>query len=501
LAPAGQSLAVLFDDGGLVVIDVATGKLRWEDSDRLLSAGPERLCFSPDGQFVAAWGAMYARSSFSQSTETSGAVVLWNAATGQPRQVIDADTRSVACAAFSPDGKTLVTSGRDRAVKFWDPVAAQLRLSLPLTSDEWKSYVVRPLPEFAVKMLGEQGQEYLDAETGGIDLGPALETRELPAVHDLAFTPDGSVLAVASSLHGICLWPCERSPQVASFGDHAGPVRCLQVSPNGKLLASASAGQVKLHDLRSAMQLAAWETSVKEPTLLVFSPGGEYLALAGTTTITAWNLASRQVGFVTEAAAYNLYSAAFTRDGQSLYAAGADGQLHCWDVDTGRLTRSIATHQPRVYALALAANDKEAILSGPSSVTGLQLDSGQYQAVARISNASQLRPRTSTTPGGRWLAVQDFGLRTVQILDLQTGVVRGRIDTGPALVDAIQISPDGKLVAGTSGHGIRVWSTETGQPTHNFSNAGQPATITFSPDGRQLVHGSYDGTLRVWRLD
>ena len=74
--------------------------------------------------------------------------------------------------------------------------------------------------------------------------------------------------------------------------------------------------------------------------------------------------------------------------------------------------------------------------------------------------------------------------------------------TGP--VTSVTHSPDGRhIVSGSSDKTIRVWNAITGESVAGpfQGHTGFIRSVAFSPDGRHIVSGSQDKTIRIWKTD
>src|SRR5207248_2144971 len=80
-------------------------------SGKVVSTLPD----SPRGPWVVSWnGSRLARA------DGTGAVTVWDTATGQPLRTLTGHTRPVTSLTFTPDGRSLAAMSQDRYLRVWD---------------------------------------------------------------------------------------------------------------------------------------------------------------------------------------------------------------------------------------------------------------------------------------------------------------------------------------------------------------------------------------------
>jgi WD40 repeat protein len=99
---------------------------------------------------------------------------------------------------------------------------------------------------------------------------------------------------------------------------------------------------------------------------------------------------------------------------------------------------------------------------------------------------------------------------TIKLLDAVTGKeirpFAGHTDwqgspfSGP-VVNSIAFSPDGKtIVSGSADSTVKLWDRSTGKLLRTYAaHTSDVRSVAFSPNGKLILSGGYDGTLRFWR--
>ena len=92
--------------------------------------------------------------------------------------------------------------------------------------------------------------------------------------------------------------------------------------------------------------------------------------------------------------------------------------------------------------------------------------------------------------------------RHINLWDVATAQEKFSLDSGDAKVMAICFCGPQQLASGGSDNLVRVWDLSTQKVAASFSgHTGSVAALASNPQGKLLVSGSFDTTVRLWQLD
>lgn len=197
-------------------------------------------------------------------------------------------------------------------------------------------------------------------------------------------------------------------------------------------------------------------------------------------------------------------SVAFLPDGKHLVTAGGFGDdsrtVLLWDVGTGKLIRRIGHHEERIAGLACTPDGSQ-VLTLSHDETMRLWDVVTGKEIRRFELSRDIPP-AATKPAisgdGRLVAATD-GYSEVGVWEITTGRKLFAIDADGS-VNAVAFSPDGNLL-GIADRGMALCDARSGTVVRRVAvHCRDVRALAFSPDGRRIVFGDWEGTTRICDL-
>lgn len=293
-----------------------------------------------------------------------------------------------------------------------------------------------------------------------IEPQPASAVQKPPVITAVAVVPGGGQVATAGDDHLVRIWSASTGELLHKMVGHADWVRCLAFSLDGQTLVSAGDDrQIIFWDTASGEKLHVLPAHPHVVYSLAYNHDGTQLATAGfESTVRIYDAHSLQLVRELEGPESDLRSVAYSPDGARLAVAGRGGEVRVWRLADGNVELNIpANGLGRLRSLAWLPDGEKLITAGEN--------------------------------------------RLISVWDAHTGAAVHRIACPSGKLLSMTVCGEDLVATGGSDNVIRVWNWRDEREADQLvGHTGSVAALAFDEASGTIISGSFDTTVRVWRL-
>jgi WD40 repeat protein len=456
---------------------------------------------------------------------------VWELDTGRCLHTLTGHHQEILSISMTPDGKIAVSGSKDETLHVWNLITGQCVRTLDALGAYTAGVRITPDANIAISRCENDELHVWDLSIGKCKL--ALKGHE-DRIICADLTPDGKTAISGSRDNTVRVWDLVTGKCIHTLEGHTTWVSCVKLTPDGKTAVSGGGKLLQVWDLISGRCLRTLKGHQGTILGIGLVPDGRF-AVSGSAdmTVRVWDLASGQCLRTLEGHGDKVESISLSADGRIALSGSKDGLLRVWDLNGYQRSRMSGGHKSsadwvenrnynyNVNGVSLTMDARIAVSAGADE-TLRSWDVAAAKSLHVFKGHKYGVNCVNVTPDGR-IVISGGEDATIRLWNLEKGnclrILRGHRQ----LVTCLRVAIDGRsAVSGSYDESLQVWDLNTGIClrsldsgnrygymredaipgfSDDLSTPDSIGAVGLTPDGKIVVSGHLDGTVRVWNLE
>ncbi len=289
-----------------------------------------------------------------------------------------------------------------------------------------------------------------------------------------------------------------------TMSGHEGYVCAVALSPSGKQVVSGAAdGKIKFWDVESGQCQRTLDGHAEWVHSVAISSDGKFFASGGRDDLVKlWDFESGELLKTFVGHSGLVKSVAYSPDGKLLASCGRDHVIRVWEIAAGNCLKTLGGDDFFTASMVKFSSDSKRVVFAGDSLQLWDIETGS--CLRTFEGHTDSVGQIAISGNGKWIASGgSYTDHTARLWDAESGacVWQKEFPENGGVWSLVFSPQEDILISGHHDGTIKYWDVTSGECLQSINAHSEPVSdLSTDLEGHYLVSGSWDKSIKLWKL-